>query len=43
MPYPTNVIFTKTHDAQPMGEYTPTNIDFAKGNVDFRLKQVWNY
>jgi hypothetical protein len=32
--------FTKTQDAQPMGEYKPTSHDQVKKDADFRLMGV---
>lgn len=34
------VTFTKTQNAQPMGQYKPTAVDAAKACADFRILQV---
>jgi len=39
----TLVIFRKTKDAEPMGEYKPTSLDARKKEVDFLLTSVNPY
>ncbi len=35
-----NATFTKTRDAQPMGQYKPTAVDAAKATAEFRIVDV---